>query len=59
MLRNILNLPLLAFADLNIDSKDLINSGLLEAHRIKYQELPGGPSTRFGSRKNRLYSIYR
>ena len=51
MLRNILNLPLLAFADFNIDSKDMINSGLLEAHGLKIKELPGGASTRFGSRK--------
>ena len=44
-------MPLLAFADFNIDSKDMINSGLLEAHHLKIKEMPGGPTTRFGVRK--------
>ena len=35
MLRNILNLPMFAFGDFNIDSKDMIKSGLLEAHSLK------------------------
>jgi len=49
MLQNILNLPLLAFGDYNIDTYDMEMSGLLKAHNLNLLELPGGPSVKFGS----------
>jgi len=51
MLQNLLNLPLLAFGDYNIDILDMKQSGLLKAHGMHVLELPGGPSVKFGHRK--------
>ena len=51
MLQNLLNLPLLAFGDYNIDILDMKQSGLLKAHGMYVLELPGGPSVKFGQRK--------
>jgi len=57
MLQNILNLPLLALGDYNIDSYDMKMSGLLTAHNLNILGMPGGPSVRLGSRKTD-YIIY-
>ena len=54
MLRNILSLPLLAFVDLSIDSKDLIESGLLEAHKTTRRTL-----YQIRKEEDRLYTVYR
>lgn len=51
MLQNILNLPLLAFGDYNIDTYDMESSGLLKAHNLHILELPGGHSVKYGSRR--------
>lgn len=59
MLQNLLNLPVLAFGDYNIDILDMKQSGLLKAHGMCVLELPGGPSVKFGKRKNRLHTLLR
>lgn len=51
MLQNLLNLPLLAFGDYNIDIIDMKQSGVLKAHDMYVLELPRGPSVKFGQRK--------
>lgn len=51
MLQNLLNLPIFAFGDYNIDILDMKQSGFLKAHGLHVLELPGGPSVKFGKRK--------
>jgi len=53
MLLNILNLPLLAFGDYNIDSYDMEISGLLKPHT----KATWRPFSQVWKQKNRLYNI--
>lgn len=51
MLQNLLNLPIFAYGDYNIDIQDMRDSGILRAHNLQCLEMPGGPSVKLDKRR--------
>ena len=55
--RNILNLPVIIFGDINIEIYKFRESGLLQAYDLEIYELPGDRSTKYSNKKI-TYIIY-